>query len=330
MGPRQRQHHRRHHGGGAQRHLRQRRGRHHHRQRRRHIGQRDRGQLRRHRRDRQLARLNGQYGGVWFLGASANTLGGTTPGAGNVISGNPGGIYLSDGTTGVQIEGNYIGVNANGTAAVGNVNFGVLIGGPSGAAGPGTGGSADNTIGGTAAGAGNLIVFNGAAEVAVVGATTTGNSIEGNSIYGNAGLGIDLGDDGVTPNAPGLRSGPNNLENYPVLNEAFGGTATSISGTLNSLPNTTVVLDFYTSPSADPSGYGQGQNYLGSTVVSTDNSGNATFDINLPTATNPGAVVTATATDTSGNTSEFAADVTASSLSSSPPAVPTPLRKAMA
>ncbi len=93
-------------------------------------------------------------------------------------------MYLSDGTTGVQIEGNYIGVNATGTAALGNQGNGVLIGGPSGAAGNNTGGSADNTIGGTTAG--NVISGNSGDGVEIGGSGTTGNVVEGNYIGGNA------------------------------------------------------------------------------------------------------------------------------------------------
>ena len=62
--------------------------------------------------------------------------------------------------------------------------------------------------------------FNVAAGVSV--GSGTGDSILGNSIFANGHLGIDLvapGDppSGVTPNQPGLRVGPNNLQNYPVM-----------------------------------------------------------------------------------------------------------------
>ena len=127
-----------------------------------------------------LATAGASASGSW---AGANTVGGTTPGAGNVISGNGIGVYLSDGTTGVQIEGNYIGVNAAGTAALGNTQDGVLISGPSGTFGSAnTGGSTDNTIGGTTAGARNVISGNSGDGVEISGAGTTGNVVEGNYI----------------------------------------------------------------------------------------------------------------------------------------------------
>ena len=78
-----------------------------------------------------------------------------------------------------------------------------------------------------------------------------------------------------------------------------------MAGTLNSTANTTFTLDFYASAAADPSGFGEGARYLGSAVVTTDAGGNASFEVTLAAATTPGEVVTATATDPAGNTSEF-------------------------
>src|SRR5207302_6199745 len=74
---------------------------------------------------------------------------------------------------------------------------------------------------------------------------------------------------------------------------------------LNSTANTTFTLDFYASAAADPSGFGEGARYLGSALITTDASGNASFEVVLEARTTPGEVVTATATDPGGNTSEF-------------------------
>ena len=65
-----------------------------------------------------------------------------------------------------------------------------------------------------------------------------------------------------------------------MLNVARHGTVTRVLGTLNALANTTYVLDFYASTAADLSGFGQGQRYLGSAMVTTDGSGNVSFDSN--------------------------------------------------
>jgi hypothetical protein len=138
-----------------------------------------------------------------------------------------------------------------------------------------------------------------------------GNVIRGNSIYGNAFLGIDLGDDGVTLNNSQGHSGANRFQNFPVLTgvATAGGNAT-VQGTLSSTPNTTFVLDFFASAAFGLGGFGQGQTYLGSVTVTTDAGGNASFSFTA--ALVPGqSVITATATDPAGNTSEFSAAVLA-------------------
>ena len=121
-------------------------------------------------------------------------------------------------------------------------------------------------------------------------------------------MGINLGADGVTPNDASQSDadiGPNLLQNFPVLTQLVGGAATTIEGTLNSAPDTTFTLDFYANSLADPSGYGEGETYLGAATVTTDASGDAVFSVNLPAPTYLGQFVTATATDPDGNTSEF-------------------------
>jgi uncharacterized repeat protein (TIGR01451 family) len=131
------------------------------------------------------------------------------------------------------------------------------------------------------------------------------NTILSNSIYANAGLGINFGS-GPTPNhAPGT-PGPNNYQNYPTLSLAQNnGVATTVNGTLFENPNTSYLIQFFTSPQPDPSGYGQGKTLLGSMNVQTDSQGNASFTTGLPPAGAAGMFLSATATDPSGNTSEF-------------------------
>jgi hypothetical protein len=177
--------------------------------------------------------------------------------------------------------------------------------------------NSDNTIGGTAAGAGNVIADNGQAGVAVVdnfNGPTTGVEILSNSIYANQGLGIDLGDDGVTPNHPGGPVyGPNNLQNYPVLTSAVdAGRELTIEGTLNSAADTAYLIQFFANPTADPSGYGQGQVLIGSITVTNDDNGNASFTETFAKVP-VGWSISATATDPTGDTSEFAQDVTVTS-----------------
>ena len=131
----------------------------------------------------------------------------------------------------------------------------------------------------------------------------SGDAVQGNAIYSNAALGIDLDGDGVTPNDAGdSDAGGNQLQNFPVLTSA---SATTAVGTLDSTQFTVFTIEFFGTSAADPSGFGQGQKMIGSTTVTTDGAGHASFTATFPTALAAGALVTATATDPGGNTSEF-------------------------
>src|SRR4029077_11501094 len=141
--------------------------------------------------------------------------------------------------------------------------------------------------------------------------TTFGNDFNANSIFSNNGLGIDLKGDGVTANDLGdADNGPNQLQNYPVL--TFANSAAVIQGTLNSVANKPYRIDFFSSPAADNSGFGEGQTWIGSVNVTTDAKGNAAFNMDFPGSLTPGSVVTATATGTgtgASGTSEFSAAI---------------------
>ena len=73
--------------------------------------------------------------------------------------------------------------------------------------------------------------------------------------------------------------------------------------------NTTFVLEFFASAEADPSGYGEGQRFLGSAVVTTDEAGNASFKVTFGVAVPVGQFLSATATGPGNNTSEFSAAI---------------------
>ena len=240
---------------------------------------------------------NGQFGVSISGGATNNRIGGTSSASRNVISGNQDdGVFLSgSGTTGNQIQGNFIGTNAAGSGPLANSSSGVMI----------ANGAGNNTIGGTIADAGNLIAFNSGDGITMTGGT--GNALLSNDIYSNGGLGIDLSDNGVTLNDAGDGdTGPNNLQNFPVLTSAVQQTETIVfQGTLNSVANTSFRLDFFRSPTADPTGYGEGEIFIGFGNWTTSGSGNVT--INATLASNFGGDrMTATATNlTTNDTSEF-------------------------
>ncbi|HVS81721.1 MAG TPA: LamG-like jellyroll fold domain-containing protein [Pyrinomonadaceae bacterium] len=238
-------------------------------------------------------------------GSTGNTIGGTLSGAGNLISGNGNAGVLFENATTISntVQGNFIGTNAAGTGGVPNGIRGVFV----------HGSASNNTIGGTAAGAANIIAFNG--NIGVDIQSGTGNSIRGNSIFSNTGLGIDLAEDGVTANDnKDPDTGPNNFQNFPVITRAVAGPVNVIQGTLNSTVGQTFTLDFYANSSCNavaPNDYGEGQTYLGSvTTTATDANGNVSFTFSAGSFT-AGQVITATATDGSGNTSEFSQCFTA-------------------
>jgi hypothetical protein len=234
--------------------------------------------------------------------APNNTVGGTTVGAGNVLAdGNDSGVYIFGSTAmGNIVQGNLIGTDATGTVALGNHNNGVTIDTAFG-----------NTIGGVAAGAANTIAFNANNGIAVVNDVSTGNAIRGNSIHDNGGLGIDLGNDGVTLNDSSGHAGPNLFQDFPLLSSAAAyGSTTVITGSLTSAPNSSYTVELFSNPAADPSGYGQGQTFLVPTNVMTDPSGLASFSVTVQVPVPIGQTITATATDAAGNTSEFSADTT--------------------
>lgn len=228
-------------------------------------------------------------------GSNNNTIGGASPEARNVISGNSFGVIISgSGSTGNKVMGNYIGTTKDGKGDLGNRNWGVIVGS----------GASDNQIGGETRAEANIIAFNGEFNedgVAISDPNSTGNRILGNSIFSNADLGIDLGPNGVTANDSGdTDTGANNLQNFPELSSArIKRGKAIIKGSLNSTSNTTFTVQLF----SNPKGQDEGKKFLGTKTVTTDGSGKATFKKkkNVGKRRN----ITATATDPDGNTSEF-------------------------
>jgi titin len=315
--------------------------------------------------------LGNTNAGVGLSGAASNLIGGTSAGARNVISANGNsstglsGVFLAyAGTTGNQLLGNYIGTDASGTVALGNVNDGVMlqqsaatnfIGGSVSGAGnlisangvdgiyltnaswnvvqgnfigtkaDGTSAlgntfhnveldvnATNNTIGGLIAGAGNRIAFAHSIYSGVrVRDGSVNNPISGNSIFSNGALGIDLGGYGVNSIfdcESGMAANAANAgQNFPTLSNVYSGTITRIRGALDGKTGNTYALQFFASPAGDPSGYGEGQVFLGQTNLTLGLTCSSNFNVYLPAAVSPGWVVTATATDGNNNTSEFSA-----------------------
>jgi CSLREA domain-containing protein len=247
--------------------------------------------------------------GVSLAAASGNTIGGTTPGARNVISANGGnGVSITGGGGNNEVLGNLIGTKKDGTGDLGNARSGVFVD------------NSGNTIGGATPEAANTIAFNGGGRgfngdldletdgVAIADGAT--NRILRNSLFSNTNLGIDLGADGVTANDPKDRdTGPNALQNFPVITSVTksGGTITA-NGNLKSTPNRTFALQFYSNVPGDEGRLldVEGKTFLAQRSVTTNANGNAQFSFTFSVAVPVGLTITATATR-AGNTSEFSA-----------------------
>ena len=246
--------------------------------------------------------LGNFFEGIYVEAAPTNTLGGVTPGAGNLISANhTRGIWLTNASRNL-VQGNLIGLAADGSTDLGNTYHGVEC----------EAGANNNVIGGTG-GAGNQIAF---AQTVYAGVRirdgATNDAILGNAIFSNGGLAIDLGAYGVAANdVNDADIGANFLQNYPVLTQAVAGGNVGVRGTLNSRPSKTFLLQFFAGPACDSSGNGEGQIYLGDYTVSTAASGNVSFVTTFAGAIPAGYAITATATDAANNTSEFSSCLTA-------------------
>lgn len=268
-------------------------------------------------------------------------VGGAEPGAGNVIAANGRtGVFMAASTTtslrtvDAVVQGNHIGVGADGTTPLGNTAEGVLMN------------HSGHVIGGTDAGAGNVIAHNGEGVRAnfavtdvlvagnevyghvgsgvVVGAASSGIGVTENAVYGNGGLGIDLvGCNEPAPSSPSPNDagdaddGPNRCQNHPSI----FGTAIGAGGDLlvvfsvDSAPTNAaypLTVEFFTA--APDAGGAEGEAFLGSATYSeadwsAGGSAPGRATANLGNAAALGVALTdplvATATDADGNTSEF-------------------------
>jgi hypothetical protein len=240
---------------------------------------------------------------------------------GNLISGFSTGININPQSSaalepGPTIRGNKIGTDFTGNLAIPNSGDGIsIVRSPDGGI----------TIGGTDPDDGNTIANSGRYGV-FVNSGIGPCSILSNSIFANGNLGINLNGDldgffgPVTANDPGdTDTGPNGLQNYPVLNDIVGGSSTFVTGTLNSTPNTSFRIDFFANDDADPSGFGEGQIFLGAiTTDPTDANGDVSFTATLHLGAGAAQLISATATDPAGNTSEFSAVAAVTRINTSP------------
>jgi CSLREA domain-containing protein len=251
------------------------------------------------------------------LDGSNNVLGGPGPTDGNLISGNDlYGVVLGTASSGNEIIGNEIGTDLSGSAPLGN-QIGIF-----------TLGGNNNIIGTNPPGYGNLVAHNvldgvmilsDASSYFIAGNTIMQNGGDGvsmgtfccpgppypdqitlnrNSIHDNGELGVDLSPDGVTPNDPGdPDAGPNTLLNFPVFSQV---STTSAMGTACTGCRVEVFL-----ADGDPSDHGEGMTFVGEAFADVSGNFIVPLDVNLVSQCD---LVTARATDSVGNSSEFSAN----------------------
>jgi hypothetical protein len=258
--------------------------------------------------------LGGSVSAGVEISGSFNAVG--APGAGNVISGH---IWQAFGAfqVGVRLSGghanailaNRIGTDITGTLPLPNrrgievamISFADL--------------ARDSRIGGAGSGEGNLIAHNMADAIAVnssAGTGPTGVTASRNAIFANGELGINLatGFTGypatVSLNDAGdLDSGPNNLQNFPVLLSAVdNGIQTTVTGTIEMQQPALATIEIFSNDTLDPSGFGEGQSFVATATPSATGQFTATLPAGLGSK-----YLTATATDGAGNTSEFSAGI---------------------
>jgi hypothetical protein len=255
-----------------------------------------------------LAPLMNNHRGVFIDGAANNTIGGTTPAARNVISGNgvlsgtgfSGVVIASQGADGNLVESNYIGVDKNGNATAGMANSAVGIRCGSYA---NNNSILNNLIGpngalGLAGQIDSVAIDNWDAYGAYSGAAGVGNTILGNSIVDNS-----SGSNGIY-----LYDGGNDSQAAPVLSVAvISGSSSVVIGSLQGTANTTFTVQFFASPEGT---IPEGQTLVGQANVITDSSGQASFTTSLNVALSASQYVTATATNLANHdTSSFSAAV---------------------
>lgn len=213
---------------------------------------------------------------------------------GNVISGNvqQGIVIHITGSNSHIITRNKIGTDISGTQPLGNGSDGIRI----------AEGGQYNQIG-IAPDSGNVIAFNGGNGVLIMTPADFCNKISGNSIHSNALLGIDLWPEGVTSNDPGdIDTTSNAGMNFPeIMSSSYnsGTGETTITGILTTPFPDHCIVEFFLAD-GDPSSHGEGITFAGSLTPLAN--GTFTHTFQAPFIIN---LLTATATDSCGNTSEF-------------------------
>lgn len=227
--------------------------------------------------------LGNQESGIEINLATKTFIGNATAATANlIVSNEEHGINIHNDSDSTYVRYNYIGTDVTGLLNLANMEKGIWIGD----------GATYSFIGGTLADEGNIIANNLQGGIEVNAALTLHNSILGNSIYDHTVSGISL-------------IGGNNMQAAPDITGFVGGPSTTISGTFNSAPNANYRIEFFTSNTNE-----QGKTLIGISNITTDATGGFFLNETFPVVITPAEpILTATATDSDGNTSAFGVEV---------------------
>jgi gliding motility-associated-like protein len=249
-------------------------------------------------------------GGI-YVASRFNIIGGTLPNAGNIIIDNQWGTFHFRTGDFNTYQGNLIGLAYDESTAVGNSITGIEFEGCD-----------DNLVGGYTAEAANIIAHNVRGIIIGFGTTIAErNAILGNSIYANDFQGIDINDDDAVLVNDGLFNGTNSNQgiDFPEITEstACGGSSTITTFDLRVPTSEDYRVEFFTVTSPDVTN-GEGEIFIGFTTVSvTTNPQTIVYDHGYDVGA--GLWLTATVTQiSSGNTSEFGANVLTAAPSGDP------------
>jgi uncharacterized repeat protein (TIGR01451 family) len=223
--------------------------------------------------------------GIYLNYSFEHQIGGVNPADRNLISGNAAAGISGFGAPNplapplqpIRIEGNYIGTDKSGVAPLGNSGFGIAISEPF------------EVIGGTNAGAGNVIAFNGSGGISLsIGNRSFNVKIAGNSIFSNGGPGIDGGREG------------------PLITTATPGS-TIVQGFFSGSPGQSYRIEIFANDECDSSGYGEGATFIGAARGVSGKDGQGSFSASVSAPLVAGKFLTATATpdDPSETRSDF-------------------------
>jgi hypothetical protein len=233
--------------------------------------------------------------GIWIENSANNRIGGATPEARNVISGNGDsdlfgfGIFCRNSSFGTIILGNRIGTDVTGQFPLGNRAGGVRN----------EISSTPMIVGGSATGEGNVIAFNGGPGISVDAGIQT--FIRSNSIFENA------------VSWPESVQGGIRYQYYEAVSQPTltfvgrEGEGTRVDGALRyrTPVATDFRIEFFVNAGCDANGFGQGKTLVGTLDATSDATGLVTFSTLIPIELGAGQTLTATATNAAAGTSMF-------------------------